>query len=105
MTVKDLLVNLETGINNDATTEYAISLARMFDAHLAGAAFAYDTIPPAMLVGEVPPSWIEELRREAQSAAQTAVGKFDEAVKRAGISAQAGWLPASSDDPVELFGR
>jgi nucleotide-binding universal stress UspA family protein len=105
MTIKDLLVNLATGIEDDATIDYAISLARTFDAHLAGVAFAYDNIPPAMLAGEVPPAWIEEFHKEAQAAAQAAVDKFDAAVKRAGISAEASWSPASLAGPAELFGR
>jgi nucleotide-binding universal stress UspA family protein len=103
--IKDLLVNLATGIENDATIDYAISLATTFEAHLAAAAFAEDAIPPAMLAGEVPPPWIEEMRQEAQDAAKAAVAKFEAAAKRAAISAQAGWLPASLDGPAELFGR
>jgi nucleotide-binding universal stress UspA family protein len=105
MMMKDLLVNLATGLSDDATVDCAISLARTFDAHLAGVAFAYDTIPPAILAGEVPPAWIEEFRKEAQDVAQAAVKKFEAAVKRAGISAQAGWLPAGLAGPAELFGR
>jgi nucleotide-binding universal stress UspA family protein len=105
MAIKDLLINLATGIAEDATVDFAISLAHTFDAHLVGVAFAYDAIPPAMLAGEVSPVWIEELHREAQAAAQAAVEKFDAAVKRAGISAEARWLPAGLDGPGELFGR
>src|SRR5450631_1915462 len=95
MMIKDLLVNLAPGISRDGTIDYAISLALEFDAHLAGVASAEAAPPPAMLAGEVPPTWIEEVRKEAQDAAQAAVVKFEEATKRAGISAQSGWLPAS----------
>jgi nucleotide-binding universal stress UspA family protein len=105
MTIKDLLINLTTGVDDAATVGYAISLARTFDAHLAGVAFAYDVIPPAMLAGEVSPTWIEELYKEAQAAAQAAVERFDAAVKRAGISAQAGWLPGGVTGAAEMFGR
>jgi nucleotide-binding universal stress UspA family protein len=105
MALKDILINLATGIDDDATIDFAISLAGIFDAHLTGVAFAYDAIPPAMLAGEVSPAWIEELHQEAQTAAQAAVGKFDAAVKRAGTSADARWLPAGLDGPGELFGR
>jgi nucleotide-binding universal stress UspA family protein len=105
MTIKDLLINLTTGVDDAATVGYAISLARTFEAHLAGVAFAYDVIPPAMLAGEVPPAWIEELYNQAQAAAQAAVEKFDAAVQRAGISAEARWLPGSVTDPAEMFGR
>ncbi|HEY4405352.1 MAG TPA: universal stress protein [Xanthobacteraceae bacterium] len=103
--IKDLLVNLATGVGDDATVDYAVSLARLFDAHLAGVAFAYDAIPPAMLAGEVSPAWIEELHKEAQVAAQVAAGKLEKTAKRAGISAEARWLPANLADPAELFGR
>ena len=37
--IKDLLVNLATGIADDATLDYAVSLARTFEAHAAGVAF------------------------------------------------------------------
>ncbi len=103
--IKDILVNLATGIEHDATIDYAISLATAFEAHLAGAAFAYDEIPPAMLAGEVPPAWLEELHKAAQDAAKAAVAKFEAGAKRAAISAQASWLPASLDGPAELFAR
>ena len=105
MAIKDILVNLATGIADDATIAYAISLAQTFDAHLSGVAFASDAVPPAMLAGEVPPTWIAELHAEAQTAAQAAVEKFEAAVKRAGISAQAACLPAGVTDPAELLGR
>jgi nucleotide-binding universal stress UspA family protein len=105
MAIKDLLVNLATGITDDATIAYAISLAQTFDAHLAAVAFVNDVIPPAMLAGEVPPTWIEELHSEAQAAAQTAAETFEAAAKRAGIPAQAGCLSAGVTDPAELFGR
>jgi nucleotide-binding universal stress UspA family protein len=105
MTIKDLLMNLAIGIKNDGAIEYAISLARAFDAHLAAVAFAYDEVPPALLAGEVPPAWIAEYRKDAQHAAQAAVGAFEEATKRAGISAQGGWLPATFTGSADLFAR
>jgi nucleotide-binding universal stress UspA family protein len=105
MTIKDLLVHLTTGVDDAATVDYAISLARTFEAHLAGVAFAYDVTPPAMLAGEVPPVWIEELYKQAQATAQATVEKFEAAVERAGISAQAGWLPGGLTGPADMFGR
>jgi len=38
--IKALLVNIATGIDHDATIDYAVSLARTFDAHLAGVALS-----------------------------------------------------------------
>ncbi len=34
--IRDLLVNLAIGVGDDATPDYALALARAFDAHLAG---------------------------------------------------------------------
>jgi hypothetical protein len=72
--IKDLLVHLATGINDDATLDYALSLARSFDAHAAGVAFAYEAVPAAMLVDDVPPAWFEDFRKDAENAAKAAVG-------------------------------
>ncbi len=96
--LKDILVHLATGIKDDAAVDYAIWLASAFDAHLAGAAFANDEVPPALLANGVPPPWIDEYREQAQAAAQLAVSSFEAAARRAGISAQAGCLRESVTD-------
>jgi len=103
--IKDLLVNVAIGINEDATLDYALGLARTFDAHAAGIAFAYEAVPPAMLSDDVPPSWIEEFRAEAEAAAKAAVGRFDAAARRAGIAVEARWLAASFVGTADVFGR
>jgi len=96
MALKDILINLATGIDDDATIDFAISLAGTFDAHLAGVAFAYDAIPPAMLAGEVSPAWIEELHLEAQTAAQAAL---DTAQRVLGEGKLLGMYPEGTRSP------
>jgi nucleotide-binding universal stress UspA family protein len=103
--IKDLLVNLTTGIDNDGTLDYAVSLARTFDAHAAGVAFAYEAVPAAMLVDDIPPVWIDELRMEAEDAAKAAVGRFNEAAQRAGVAVEARWMAASFVGTADVFGR
>lgn len=103
--LKDILVHLATGIEDDATIDYAISVALAFDAHLAAAAFANDEVPAAFLVNGVPPLWIDEYRQQSQDAAMSAMARFETAAKRAGISAQAGWLPESLTGAANLFAR
>ena len=85
--IKDAILNLAIEASNDATIDYAVSLADMFGAHLVGVAFAYEPAPPAILVDDVPPAWIDEVRRHADAGA--AAARFEEAAKLAGISAQA----------------
>jgi nucleotide-binding universal stress UspA family protein len=103
--LKDILLHLATDSNDDTTIEYAIAVAIAFDAHLAAAAFANDEVPPALVANSAPPEWIEEYRQQAQNAAKSAVARFEAAAKRAGIRAQAGWLPASFTGAPNLFAR
>jgi nucleotide-binding universal stress UspA family protein len=103
--IKDMLVNIAVGIRDDASLDYALSLARMFDAHAAGVAFAYEAVPVAMLLDDVPPAWFDEFRKEAEEAAKTAVGKFQEAAQRAGIAAEARWMSSTYTATAEMFGR
>ena len=90
--IKDLLVNLAVGVEDDATLGYALSLSRTFNAHLAGIAFAYEAVPPAMLIDDVPQTWIEELRPPRR--------RSEGSMKRRGAPAspwkRAGWLRVSS---------
>lgn len=103
--IRDLLVNLAIDVGDDATPDYALALARAFDAHLAGVAFAYEAVPPAMLVDDVPLTWVEEFRREAEEAAKATAARFDEAARRAGMAVEARWMAASFAGTADVFGR
>jgi nucleotide-binding universal stress UspA family protein len=103
--IKDVLLHLATGIENDATIAYAASLAQAFKARLAGVAFAYEAIPPAMLIDDVPPDLIDEMRRAADAAAKSAVAAFEAAAMRGAISAEAHRPSATFDGSADLFGR
>ena len=50
--IKDILVNLTLGVEQDAAANYAVSLASMFKAHLVGVAFVYDPKVSANLLPE-----------------------------------------------------
>jgi nucleotide-binding universal stress UspA family protein len=105
--LKNLIVNLPTGTDagDNATADYAISLAREFDAHLAAVAFAYEAVPIAMLGDDISPDIIDELQKEAEKAAKAAVAKFEEAIRGSGISAEVRWMTASFAGTADLFGR
>jgi nucleotide-binding universal stress UspA family protein len=105
MMIKDLLVNIATGIHEDASLDFAFSLARMFDAHVTGMAFAYEVVPVAMLLDDVPPVWIEDFRKDAEKAAKDAVARFQETARRAGIAVDARWMAATFAETAEIFGR
>jgi nucleotide-binding universal stress UspA family protein len=103
--IKDLLINLAIGVGEDATVDYALSLASAFEAHAAAVAFAYEAVPPAMLIDDVPPAWIDEFRQQAEDAAKAAVARFEAAARRAGVAAEARWAAASFVGTADTFGR
>ena len=103
--IKDLVVNLSTGAGENATPNYAISLAREFDAHLAAVAFAYEAVPIAMLGDDVSTDWITELQQEAEDSAKAAVATFEEATRGSGLSTEVRWMTASFSGTADLFGR
>ncbi len=105
--IKDIVLHLSTRASNDATIDYAISVARAFEAHLTAVAFALDPfIPPTMEMGNiVPPDWIDQERAQAQAAAAAAIARFEEAARRNAIAFDARLLEASLAGAGETFGE
>src|SRR3954469_703570 len=100
---KDLVVNLMVAGARDAAATYAISVAKTFDAHLAGVAFAYEPVLPAIVGGGIPESVIEEQREENEKAAKTAVAQFEAAAKD--IKHETRMVPASLAGAADTFGE
>jgi nucleotide-binding universal stress UspA family protein len=106
--IRDMVLNLSPGTTDDATVDYAVSLAGAFDAHLAAVAFVYEEVPIAMLGDDIAAQWVdgvEELRREAQSAAKAALARFDKLARGAGLSAEARVVETTFTETGEEFGR
>jgi len=102
--IKNLVVNLSTGKDEDGARDYAISLARELDAHLAAVAFAYEPIPAATLIGDASGEWLDELRQDAEEAANAAIERFNAAVRGSGILAEARALTTTMTGAADLFG-
>jgi nucleotide-binding universal stress UspA family protein len=103
--VKDIVVNLTGSTPQDFAADYAVSLAQLFDAHIAGVAFIYEPVIPGSLMGGIPTDLIEAQREENTKAAQAATGRFEAAAARAGVSAEVRILDASVAGAADLFGR
>jgi nucleotide-binding universal stress UspA family protein len=103
--LKDVVVNLSVGAARDPAADYAILLARTFDAHLAGIAFAYEPVLPAIVGGGIPESVIEEQREENDKAARTAVAQFEAASGAGGISWEVRTVAASLAGAADTFGE
>jgi nucleotide-binding universal stress UspA family protein len=96
--MKSILVNVASG--NDVAGEYAVSLAAAFEAHVFGAVFAYLPTIRRSVVHPTAARHIEEQRRTAEAAA----ARFDEAARRAGVSAASHVFTATLPGAPDIFG-
>src|SRR5579862_7133076 len=103
--IKDLVVNLTGGAPQDFAADYAISIAKTFEAHIGGVGFVYEPVIPGSLLGGIPVDLIEAQREENAKTARAAVGRFEAAAKTAGLSAETRILDASIAGAADLFGR
>jgi nucleotide-binding universal stress UspA family protein len=103
--IKDLLVNVPVGAPSEPVVNYALSIATAYDAHVAGVAFAFEPVVPGTVFDGVAASIIATYRAESEKAGKAAVAKFDEAVRRAGVSAESHLLEAGAAGAGELFAQ
>ncbi|MBI4366941.1 MAG: universal stress protein [Deltaproteobacteria bacterium] len=102
--IKDIVVNLGLG-DYDPAGDFAISVAAAFEAHVLGVAFSYEPIIPGSVMGGIPPEFIESQRAESDKKARKAVARFEQAVARAGVSAESRILSASISGAADQLGR
>ena len=99
--IKDILVNLSYGTSQDGVSNYALSVAETFGAHIMGTAFAYD---PVMASGfGLSANFIRVQQAEAQERAESVAAAFDEATRRAGVSAETRRIEAGIGDVPTQF--
>ena len=97
--IKDILVNLSYGTSQDVVSNYALSVAETFGAHIVGTAFH-----PAMLGGvDLSANFIRAQQAEAQERAESVATAFDEATRRAGVSAETRRIEADIGDVPTQF--
>jgi nucleotide-binding universal stress UspA family protein len=104
--IKDILFHLSTGAAPDFTTDYTVSVAEAFGAHLSGVAFVYEPLLPATLMGGgLPVDFIEAQRAAAEQAATRAKGKLDEVGRISAISVESRMITASMAGAADLFSQ
>ena len=103
--IKDIVLHLSPRAPDDASIDYAVSVASAFEAHLTGVAFALEPfVPPSLGIGDVvPPDWIDEERAQAQAAATGAISRFGETARRNGLAFESRLLESSLAGAGELF--
>ena len=101
--IKDLVVNLGGSGSPDITADFAISMAKAYDAHVVGVAFVFEPVIPGSLLGGIPTDLIEVQREENAKAAEAAVASFEAAASAAGVSAETRLLDASIAGAADLL--
>jgi len=103
--IKDIVVNLTGGAPQDFAADYAISLAKLFESHIAGIAFRYEPVIPGSVLGGIPTDLIDAQREENTKAAKAVTSRFEAATRAAGLSAETRILDASVEGAPDMFGR
>jgi nucleotide-binding universal stress UspA family protein len=103
--IKDIVVNLAVAAEHDAVTDFSVSVAGAFEAHLAAIAFVYEPFVPGSVFGGTVATIVQAARAQALSAAQAAVDKFEQAARGRGLSAESRQLDTALDGAAGLFGR
>jgi nucleotide-binding universal stress UspA family protein len=86
--IKDILVNLEHKITRDPARDFAITIAEIFDAHIAGVAFAYAPDFPGHAMLGIPPEIVVQMISESEKAALALIERFDAAARRSLVSSE-----------------
>jgi nucleotide-binding universal stress UspA family protein len=105
MMLKDILVALPTGDASSSALDYAMTVARAFDAHLTGVAFVQDLTSAGAFYDGPAAIVLDDYRREAEAASEAAKVRFDEAWQREGLSGESMVINAGVASLPELLAR
>ena len=86
--IKDIIVHLEHQAARDPARDFAVTIAEIFDAHLAAVAFAYAPDFPGYVMLEIPSDIVAQMMAESEKAALAAIERFEAAARRSLISAE-----------------
>ena len=103
--IKDIILNVERDTSRDNVRDYAISLAELFDAHIAGIAFSYSSVIPMYMMPEIPSDVLADVIAENEKTAREAIARFEAAAKRSLLSAEPRLVTESEDVPPSTFAR
>src|SRR5215471_17090320 len=103
--IKDLVVAVAVGGERDVATDYALSVAVTFDAHVSGVAFAYEPAIPGTVLNGAVVDLVDATRRESRNAAKAAAARFDKAGQNAGVSIDSRVIDANLEGAGDVFGR
>jgi hypothetical protein len=103
--IKDIVVSLPVDAKHEVATDFAVSVSRALQAHLTGIAIAHKLFVPGSVFPGVVAGLVQAQRAETEKAAHAAIAKFEEAVRRDGLSAESRLLDCDLSGVAQLFGR
>ncbi len=104
--IKDILVNLSVAGGQDATGDFALSVASAFDARVTALAFQYRFEVPGTIIGaSALTAVIDAQRRETEKAAGDAIAKFERAAELAGVPSEVRMIETNLSGAAEMFGE
>lgn len=107
MALKDLLVVVDDSAACAARVAVAAQLAVKHDAHLTGLYVIAAAAMPAYVEAEIPEAVRTAQRQAAEERAQAAAARFDDAMRRFGLTDRSEWraVRGNPTDAVALHGR
>jgi nucleotide-binding universal stress UspA family protein len=103
--IKDMLVNLLIGDDQNATADFAITVARVFNSHLTGVALSVDPFVPGSIFEDTSAAAVATYWEEEKENAKVAASKFEKALTGTGVSGEARVMNVSAVGVGETFGR
>lgn len=86
--IKDIVLNLPVDSADAPATPFAVAVAALFQAHLAGVGFQFEpSLPPVDMGASLSSRFLEQARAEAREHTDAAIARFEELARREGISA------------------
>jgi hypothetical protein len=103
--IKDIVANLSVGISREVATKFAVSVAAMLHSHVTGIAFRYEPLVPLTDRYGFPAEVMDSQRVENEKRAKSAMTAFDEAARRAAVSAQSRMLDVPVASAPDVFAK
>ncbi len=102
--IKDVVVKLERDAARDSVRDFAVSVAEAFGAHLTGVAFAHAGLP-TFAMADVPSDVLASIFAENEASAQAAIARFEESVRRGGLSSEHRLVTEAELGPPDVFAQ
>jgi nucleotide-binding universal stress UspA family protein len=103
--IKDIVANLSVGISRDVATEFAVSVAATLNSHVTGIALRYEPLVPLTDRYGFPAEVMDSQRVENDKRAKAAMAAFDEAARRAAVSAKSHMLEVPVANAPDVFAK